>query len=61
MVVPGRGMALDGRATLPDDAAVDPDRATATLQRDGTLRIDVPKARRGRPARVEDPTTGGDR
>jgi len=43
MVIPGRGLALDGRAELPADAAVDPDAATATLTDRGTLEIEVPK------------------
>ena len=43
MRFPGRGMALDGRATLPSDAKVDPDAATATLRKDGTLAVRVPK------------------
>jgi HSP20 family molecular chaperone IbpA len=43
MVFPGRGLALDGRVELPDDARVDPDAATATLKRDGTLHVRVPK------------------
>ena len=43
MVYPGRGLSLDGRAALPDDAVVDADRATATLGDDGTLQVRVPK------------------
>jgi HSP20 family molecular chaperone IbpA len=43
MVIPGRGLALDGRTTLPEDAMVDPDAATATLTDRGTLEIEVPK------------------
>ena len=44
MRYPGRGLALDGSVTLPDDAVVDPDEATATLKQDGTLHVRVPKA-----------------
>jgi len=43
MVFPGRGLALDGRAELPEDAVVDPDGATATLNEDGTLHVRLPK------------------
>lgn len=41
---PGRGRTLSGRRSLPADAAVDPDAATATLQENGTLEVRVPKA-----------------
>jgi HSP20 family protein len=44
MVFPGRGLALDGRAELPEDASVDPEDATATLNDDGTLHVRLPKA-----------------
>ena len=44
MRYPGRGLALDGSVTLPGDAIVDPDAATATLKQDGTLHVRVPKA-----------------
>ena len=44
MMFPGRGLALDGRVELPDDASVDPEAATATLKDDGTLHVRVPKA-----------------
>jgi HSP20 family molecular chaperone IbpA len=43
MVFPGRGLALDGRAELPEGATVDVDAATATLNEDGTLHVRVPK------------------
>lgn len=43
MVFPGRGLALDGRATLPDGVEVDPDAATAELRPDGCLYIYLPK------------------
>ncbi|PSP90107.1 molecular chaperone Hsp20 [Halobacteriales archaeon QS_4_69_34] len=44
MRAPGRGLALDGRVALPEDARVDPDGATATLTTDGALRVELPKA-----------------
>lgn len=44
MRFPGRGMALDGEAELPDDASVDPGDASAWIADDGTLHVEVPKA-----------------
>ncbi|WP_435361277.1 Hsp20/alpha crystallin family protein [Haloarchaeobius sp. DFWS5] len=44
MRIPGRGMALDGHATLPKDALVTAEEATATLRKNGTLEIRIPKA-----------------
>jgi len=43
MRFPGRGLALDGSVDLPDDAAVDPDAASATLRENGTLEVELPK------------------
>ena len=43
MRFPGRGMALDGEAELPDDAIVDPDAGTARLTEYGTLHVEIPK------------------
>lgn len=43
MRFPGRGMALSGEATLPEDAVVDPDAATARLTDVGTLNVEIPK------------------
>lgn len=43
MQFPGRGLTLDGRVSLPADATVDPEAASATLQGDGTLHVEVPK------------------
>ena len=43
MLVPGRGLSLDGKVTLPADADVDPDEASATLRTNGTLEVRVPK------------------
>ena len=44
MRYPGRGLALDGSVTLPDDALVDPGQATATLKDNGTLHVEIPKS-----------------
>jgi len=44
MRYPGRGLSLDGSVTLPADAVVDADAATATLKDSGTLHVHVPKA-----------------
>jgi HSP20 family molecular chaperone IbpA len=44
MAVPGRGLALSGAASLPAEAVVDPEGASATLRADGTLHVRVPKA-----------------
>lgn len=43
MVFPGRGLSMDGRVELPEDAHVDPDGATAELRSDGTLHVTLPK------------------
>lgn len=43
MRYPGRSMDRDGEASLPADAVVDPDAATARLTDVGTLEIDIPK------------------
>ena len=43
MTYPGRGLALDGEATLPEDATVDPTGGTAVLKDDGTLHVRLPK------------------
>ncbi|MFB6159778.1 MAG: Hsp20/alpha crystallin family protein [Haloferacaceae archaeon] len=45
MRFPGRGLSLDGAATLPEDAVVDAEDATATLATNGTLSVRVPKER----------------
>lgn len=47
MRFPGRGLSLDGRARLPDEAVVDPEEATATLRKNGTLEVRVPKREEG--------------
>jgi HSP20 family molecular chaperone IbpA len=43
MRFPGRGLSLDGRVDLPDDATVDVSGATATLKENGTLQVEIPK------------------
>lgn len=55
MRFPGRGLSLDGRVDMPDDAVVDPDAASATLTDDGTLEIVLPK-REDAPDRTVDDT-----
>jgi HSP20 family molecular chaperone IbpA len=52
MRFPGRGLSLDGRVELPDDAVVDAERAMATLTDRGTLEVELPK-RAGAPDRTE--------
>jgi HSP20 family molecular chaperone IbpA len=52
MRYPGRGLSLDGRVELPEDAHVDAEAATATLQDNGTLSVEVPK--RDEPAAADD-------
>lgn len=47
MRIPGRGLSLDGRVGLPPDADVDPEAATSTLRRNGTLEIRLPKLHAG--------------
>ncbi|MFB6128764.1 MAG: Hsp20/alpha crystallin family protein [Halorhabdus sp.] len=47
MRFPGRGLTLDGHVTLPPDATVDGEDATATLQGNGTLRVRIPKREDG--------------
>jgi len=43
MLLPGRGLSLDGHVALPPDAHVDARDASATLKRNGTLHVRVPK------------------
>ncbi|WP_424019782.1 Hsp20/alpha crystallin family protein [Halorientalis pallida] len=57
MLVPGRGLALDGRVTLPAEAAVDPTGADATLRRNGTLEVHIPKDEDAREMHVEEEST----
>ncbi|QSG10670.1 Molecular chaperone (HSP20 family) [Halapricum desulfuricans] len=57
MVLPGRGLSLDGSVTLPDDAAIEAEGATATLHDNGTLRVEVPKADEAESPDTEDSDT----
>jgi HSP20 family molecular chaperone IbpA len=43
MRVPGRGLALDGQVTLPEEASVDEGAAKATLTDSGTIQVRLPK------------------
>lgn len=43
MRFPGRGLSLDGSISLPDDAVVDAESATATLTDTGALQVEIPK------------------
>ncbi|GAA0510701.1 Hsp20/alpha crystallin family protein [Halorubrum aquaticum] len=43
VVFPGRGLTLSGSAELPADADVTPHGANATLTRNGTLQVEIPK------------------
>ena len=43
MRFPGRGLSLDGSVTLPAEATVDPDAASASLTPEGTLEVELPK------------------
>ena len=43
MVLPGRGLSLDGSVMLPDDVPIESEGTTATLHDNGTLRVEVPK------------------
>ena len=43
MRVPGRGLALDGQVTLPEEASVDEGGAKATLTDSGTIQVRLPK------------------
>jgi HSP20 family molecular chaperone IbpA len=56
MLFPGRGLTIEGKASLPDDAVVDPRAANATLTKNGTLRVEVPKVDDGDGA-DDDPVT----
>ena len=57
MLFPGRGLALDGDVTLPDGASVDPDRAEATLTRNGTLEVLIPKVTEGAAEETDEETS----
>jgi HSP20 family molecular chaperone IbpA len=57
MRFPGRGLSLQGRAELPDEAVVRPADSTATLTDRGELRVRIPKDERGRSVAVADEET----
>ncbi len=44
LVFPGRGVSLSGSVELPADANVTPQGANATLARNGTLHVEIPKS-----------------
>ena len=52
MLFPGRGVTLSGQADLPRDANVTPQGANATLTRNGTLQVEIPKEDDGRDVAV---------
>lgn len=60
MQFPGRGLALDGHARLPDDASVDPEGASAVLKDNGTLHVSLPKHDGDEPAAETAETDEGD-
>ena len=43
MRFPGRGRSLSGSVELPEDAAVDPEAATAVVTERGTVEVRIPK------------------
>ncbi|UVE48954.1 Hsp20 family protein [Haloferax larsenii] len=43
MRFPGRGLTLSGSAKLPSDANVEAAEATATVKKNGTLQVEIPK------------------
>jgi HSP20 family molecular chaperone IbpA len=54
MRLPGRGLSLDGSVDLPADAEVDAREADATIARNGTLRVHIPKTDAGREVTVDE-------
>ncbi len=56
MRFPGRGLTLEGSVGLPDGAAVDPSGAAATLTKNGTLQVRLPKTE---PVAVDDVESSG--
>lgn len=56
MRFPGRGLALDGRAQLPADAAIEPDDVTARLRENGSLHVHIPKSGEIRTIDIEEET-----
>jgi HSP20 family protein len=45
MRFPGRALTLEGSVDLPEQAHLDPEKATATLHKNGTLHVRLPKVR----------------
>jgi HSP20 family protein len=61
MRFPGRGLALDGRRRLPEDAIVDAESARARLTSDGTLTVFLPKRDAGlSEVSIEEPSESAD-
>lgn len=58
MRIPGRGLSLHGSVDLPADAAVDAREAEATLTRNGTLQVRIPKAAPETDVAVDDEQVG---
>jgi HSP20 family molecular chaperone IbpA len=54
MRVPGRGLALDGQVTLPEEASVEEGAAKATLTDSGTIQVRLPKVGGDTTINVED-------
>jgi HSP20 family molecular chaperone IbpA len=54
MRLPGRGLSLDGSLTLPADAEVNAEAAEATLRKNGSLEVRVPKNGHGGEMTVTD-------
>ena len=52
MRFPDRGVSLSSSAELPEDANVTPQGANATLTRNGTLQVEIPKTDNGRDVEV---------
>jgi HSP20 family protein len=54
MRVPGRGLALDGSVSLPEEGGAAAEGASATLTDTGTIRVEIPKANASTTIDVED-------
>lgn len=60
MLFPGRGVSLSGSAELPRDANVTPQGANATLTRNGTLQVEIPKTDDAQDVEVVEADEAGD-
>lgn len=60
IVFPGRGLTLNGTVDLPKDATVEVDDADATLTRNGTLEVLVPKSDSAKSDREEETSSTTD-